>query len=218
MMATVQVTQGQQLVLDGCDWRTYTRLLRTLSRHPAVHLTYDRGTLELMTLTHEHESYGRFLGRLAVTLTEELGLPIKDGGSTTLRRRRKQRGLEPDECYWIAHEPQVRGKLQLDFRIDPPPDLAMEVDITHSSLDRLSIYAALGVPEIWHFDGQTLTFFVLGASGRYTPAPFSLALPFLKPDDLLPFLAMRATQDENAVARAFRTWVRQQLPPAAPTP
>src|ERR1700687_4731675 len=90
----------QRLLLYAVDWRTYTRLLRALDgRH--LRLTYERGTLEFMTLTHEHESGARFLGRLAVTLTEELGLPVKAGGSTTFRRRIKKRGLEPDDCFWI---------------------------------------------------------------------------------------------------------------------
>ena len=82
------------------------------------------------------------------TLTQELHLPFHLGRSTTLRRRRKQRGLEPDDCYWIAHASDMRGKTAFNSRTDPPPDLAIEVDITHSSLDRMAIYAKLRVPEV----------------------------------------------------------------------
>jgi Uma2 family endonuclease len=210
--STLAPAAEQRLVLPGSDWRTYTGLLRALEGHPAVRLTYDRGVLELMTLSHEHESYGRFLGRLVVTLTEELGLPIKEGGSTTFRRRRRRRGLEPDNCYWIQNEPAVRGKLQLDLRTDPPPDLAIEVDVSHSSLDRLGIYAALGVPEVWRYDGKALTFHVL-AGTAYTAASHSPTFPFLAPADVLRFLALRASRDENDVVREFRAWVRQQVPP-----
>ena len=163
-MSTVQATpvsSEQRLVLEDVSWRTYERLLRIFDERPAIRLTYDRGCLEIMTISHEHESYGRFLGRLVVTLTEELGLLLKEGGSTTFRRRHKQRGLEPDNCYWIESEPQVRGKLEIDLTIDPPPDLAIEIDVTHGSLDRLAIYATLGVPEVWRFDGQTLCFHML---------------------------------------------------------
>jgi Uma2 family endonuclease len=172
-------------------------------------MTYDRGVLEIMTLTHRHESYGAFLGRLAVTLTEELLLPIKEGGSTTFKRRAKQRGLEPDRCYWILNEPLVRGKLTIDLGIDPPPDLAIEVDLTRSSLNRMAIYAALRVPEVWRFDGRVLTFHVLDANGAYVVVSHSPIFPQVKPDDLLPFLSMRQQMDENEVIRQFRIWVRQ---------
>jgi Uma2 family endonuclease len=151
-------------------------------------------------------------------LTEELDLPISGGGSTTVRRRRRQRGLEPDNCYWIANEAQVRGKRRLDFRTDPPPDLAIEVDVTHSSLDRMGIYAALRVPEVWRYENQRLTFNVLQSDGNYAEQPRSLAFPLVTPSDLLRFLALRGQMDENAINRQFRTWVRQQLAGGTATP
>jgi Uma2 family endonuclease len=159
----------------------------------------------------EHETNTDFLGCLARALSDELGLPIKGGGSTTLRRRRRQRGLEPDRCYWIANEPAVRGKQTLDLRVDPPPDLAIEVDVTSSSLDRMSIYATLGVPEVWSVDNRTLTFHELGANRTYTPISHSLSFKMLTPADLMNFVAMCANQDENTLLRLFRARVRQQL-------
>src|SRR5262249_54893083 len=149
IMPHVLSSQQQHLVLRDIDWKTYNRLLRAFAERPGIRLTYDRGTLEIMSPSHGHDTDARFLGRLVVTLTEELGLPIKGGGSTTFRRRRRRRGLEPDDCYWIANEPRVRGKRKINLRVDPPPDLCIEVDVTHSSLNRLSIYAALNVPEVW---------------------------------------------------------------------
>jgi Uma2 family endonuclease len=169
-MATVQSLPEQRFVLYGVSWRTYSRLLRAFADRPGVRLTYDRGTLELMTLSHEHENRGHLLGRLVVTLTEELKLPVKGGGSTTFRRRKRQRGLEPDECYWIATEALVRSKDRIDLRRDPPPDLALEIDITHSSLNRLAIYAALAIPEVWRLEGTSLACYLLGSDGRYTVA------------------------------------------------
>jgi Uma2 family endonuclease len=151
------------------------------------------------------------LGRFVVVMTEELTLPIKAGRSTTLRRRPKQRGLEPDDSYWIATEPRVRGKRRIDLRVDPPPDLAIEVDVTSSSLDRMGIYAALAVPEVWRLDGPVLTFHVLGADGRYAERPHSAAFPQVTPSDLIGFLSLRSTLDENAVVRQFREWFRQRL-------
>src|SRR5436190_24394279 len=108
-MATVKkVLPKHRLVLYDVEWRDYERFLRLFSDRPGVHLTYDRGILEIMTLSYLHESFGHIVGRLIVVLTEELGLPIKGGGSTTFRRRKKKRGLEPDECYRIQSEGRVR--------------------------------------------------------------------------------------------------------------
>ena len=210
-MATVQIPPEQRLLLPSVAWRTYGRLLRVFEDRPGVRLTYDRGALEIMTLSHGHEKLGRLLGRFVIVLTEELNLPLQSGGSTTLRRRKRRRGLEPDECYWIASEPLVRHKDEIDLRHDPPPDLAMEIDVTRSSLDRLTIYAALRVPEVWRYDGQVLTFHVLGADGLYTEASHSLAFPKLTPADLVGFLNLRGSMDENAIVRQFRQWVRQHF-------
>jgi Uma2 family endonuclease len=219
-MSTVQIPivadRAQTLVLPSIDWRTYTGFLHALSKNH-LRITYDRGTLEIMTLTHEHESDARFLGRLALTLTEELQLAVKAGGSTTFRKKLKRRGLEPDDCFWIASEALVRGKRKIDLRVDPPPDLAIEVDITHSSLNRMSIYATLGVPEIWRYDGKSLTFNELQTDGRHAKVAHSRAFPLVTPADLMNFLAMRGQLDENAVIRQFRAWIQQRSSSGGPT-
>jgi Uma2 family endonuclease len=211
----------ERLLLEGVDWRTYTRFLHIFAERPAYRLTYDRGALEIMSPSPEHEFDAELLGRFAVVLTEELSLPIKSGGSTTIRRRRKQRGLEPDRCFWIANEAAIRGKRRLDLRVDPPPDLAIETDVTSSSLDRMSIYATLGVPEVWRLDNRTLTFHALGAKRSYSAVSHSLSFPLVTAADLMPFLALCASQEENSVLRQFRAWVRQQMAAggtAPPTP
>jgi Uma2 family endonuclease len=119
--------------------------------------------------------------------------------------------LEPDNCYWIAHEPRVRGKRKIDLQMDPPPDLAVEIDIARSSLDRLGIYAALGVPEIWRFDGRTLTFHLLGPDGRYEARTYSRAFPQLTTAVVARFVALEGKMDQNAIIRKLRLWVRQHL-------
>src|SRR5207302_1952645 len=147
---------------------------------------------------------------LVFVLTEELGLPLKRGGSTTLRRRLRRRGIEADECFWIANAQRMAGRRRLDLRTDPPPDLAIEVDVSHSSLDRLGIYAALGVPEVWRLDGDTLTFHVLGGQRTYASAAVSRSFPLVGPADLLGFVQQaRQAGNENPVVQQFRAWVRQ---------
>jgi Uma2 family endonuclease len=121
-------------VLYDIDWKTYTRLLHVFEKsHRRFRLTYDRGTLEIMSPLWQHEGPADLLGCFIVVLTEELDMRRRAGRTVTLRRRRKQRGLEPDNCYWIANAPQVQGKRHLDLRVDPPPDLAMEIDVTRRS-------------------------------------------------------------------------------------
>jgi Uma2 family endonuclease len=193
------------------DWRTYTRLLRIFEDRPGDRLTYDRGELEIMSPRMEHDDDGRFFGALVVALGDELGLPLKHGGSVTLRRRARQRGIEADESFWIANAPRMAGRRHLNLRTDPPPDLAIEVDVTSSSFNRLSIYAALGVPEVWQLEGSTLSFYVLGAKRRYTSAAASRSFPIVTPADLLEFVQQaRQAGDEIAVLRQFRAWVRQR--------
>jgi Uma2 family endonuclease len=216
-MATASFPRGQRFVLHGVAWGTYSRMLRALADRPGVRLTYDRESLELMTPSYEHENQGHLLGRFVIVLTEELGLPVNGGGSTTFRRRRRKRGLEPDECYWIAYEARVRGKTTIDLRLDPPPDLCLEIDVTHSSLNRLGIYAALQFPEIWRLENQDLVCYLLDA-GQYVVSPASRAIPGLVVAELTPFLRLAGQQDENAIVRQFRAWVRQQFPTSSGTP
>jgi Uma2 family endonuclease len=210
-MATVSLPAKQRVLLPGINWHTYTALLRAFGEHHRVRLTYDRGMLEIMSPRFDHEIDADLLGRFVVVLTEELGLPIQAGGSTTLRRRRARRGLEADRCWWITSAPRMRGKRKLDLRIDPPPDLALEVDVTQSSLNRMTIYATLAVPEIWRLDSQGLTFHHLQADGKYAARDHSVAFPKLAPADLARFLALRAAQDENQVVRDFRAWVQKNI-------
>jgi Uma2 family endonuclease len=210
-MAMTQARSGQHLVLDGIDWRTYSRLVRAFAGRPAVRLSFDRGRLEIMHPLAEHETAAYLLGRFIDTLTEELRLPVKAGRSTTFRRRRRQRGLEADNSYWIANEAKVRGKQSIDLRVDPPPDLAVEIDLTHSSVDRMGIYAALRVPEVWRLDEQGLTCHILGSDGAYELAPHSRAFPQLKLADVEAFMGLRYREEDNTIVRLFREWVRSHL-------
>ncbi len=211
-MATAQTApRANQLVLYDVDWKTYGRLLRAFAERPGVRLTYDRGSLEIVILSYGHESHGYLLARIVDTVSEELGLPIAGGGSTTFKRRKKKRGLEPDKCFWITHEAQVRGKDRIDLRVDPPPDLVIEVDVTHSSLDRMSIYAVLGVPEVWRYTKNCLSIHLLGADGKYGVDSPSAVFPGLTAAALTPFLSLRGKEDDNAIVRKVRTWVRQQI-------
>jgi Uma2 family endonuclease len=198
--------------LCDVDWATYTRLLRIFADRPRMRLTYDRGELEIMSPVLEHDNDDRMLGQFVVILTDELGLPMMPGGSTTMRRRKRRKGIESDECFWIANAHRMEGRRRLDLRTDPPPDLAIEVDVTRSSMDRMGIYAALKVPEVWRLEGDVLTFNVLDEHGVYQQAETSRSFPGLRPADLLPFVQeARRGGNQNPLLRRFRAWVREDL-------
>jgi Uma2 family endonuclease len=173
-------------------------------------MTYDNGWLEIMSPLHSHEQYGALLRQLIEAYTEALSIPRHSGGMTTFRRKAKKRGLEPDACYWIQNERRMRGRKEFDPEVDPPPDLAIEVDITSSSLDRMSIYASLGVPEVWRFDDETLTINLLQSNGKYAPSTRGRALPGLPPDEVMRFLRLSDQQEETSLIRSFRSWARKQ--------
>ena len=221
MSTAPPATSRSPAVLHDIDWRTYSRLLRIFAERRGFRLTYDRGTLEIMSPLWTHEAPSKLIGRFIDALTEELNLPCRMGGSVTLRRRRKRRGLEPDNCYWIASAQRMQGKRDLDLRTDPPPDLAVEVDVTSSSVDRMSIYAALGVPEVWRFSTGAVSFHILQA-GTYHVRSNSLSFPQLISADLPPFLSQWGQTDDTTIARQFREWVQQQMLkrplPAPPSP
>jgi Uma2 family endonuclease len=206
---------AQSIVLEDIDWRNYRRLLKVFDGRPGIRLTYDRGTLEIMTTSPEHELLKRLLGRFIEALADELSIDIAGYGSMTFRRPRK-RGLEADQCYWITYEAQMRGRSQIDLRTDPPPDLVVEIDITSSSLDRMAAYAVLGVAEVWRLDAQGLTFQLLRPDHTYAEGAASRAFPFLRPTDLAGFLAQRTQISETALLREFRTWVRQRTAGGSP--
>jgi Uma2 family endonuclease len=200
--------QGEtRVVLRGIRWSTFESLLSD-SDHRAAHFTYDRGHLEIMSPSASHERLKCLLRRIVRTTTEELDIPIRSSGSTTLRNRSNDRGLEPDECYYVANEAQVCGRDEIDLRVDPPPDLAIEVDISISSLDQLSIYADLGVPEVWLYDGTTLKVHQLQPDDKYVQQARSPSFPFLPLDEIERFLARRNETDETTWIRSFRAWMK----------
>jgi len=204
MVISQRSFQGEtRTILQGVRWPTYQALVQDLAETAGKRLAYDQGTLEIMTPLPEHEVNKRLLGRMVETATEVLGLEIYSLGSVTWSREDLQRGIEPDECYYITQEATMRGRLSFDLSVDPAPDLALEIDITSSSLNRLGIYALLGVKEVWRFDGQDLLIYVL-CNGDYEVQEQSQVLPVLKKSDLLGFLSKRGEVAENALLREFR--------------
>jgi len=202
-------SRPRPLVLSGVSWKTYEALLEEIGQAgQKLFLTYDQGRLEIMAPSPFHEKYKALIGRLIELMCLELDIPISNFGSMTCKREGVARGLEPDNCYYIQNQQLVGTRFELDLSIDPPPDLAIEMDYSPHALDRDSIYSQLGVPEIWTFDGQFLRGIGRNADGQYEPLEYSRAFPFLRLSDVERFLRMAPGTNDNDVVKAFRDWVR----------
>lgn len=198
----------QRCVLPDVTWESYLKIGDIFADRPALRLTYDRGRLEFMTTSSTHERYKRWFARFVETIAEELSKPIMPGGSMTFQREDLERGFEPDDSFWIANETAVRGRLTWIPDQDPPPDLMLEIEISRSALNRMAIFAAFRVPEIWCFDGEEVRIYLLQADGAYQRSETSLAFPSIPVQELARFLKLIETTDYLSAVAAVRAWVR----------
>jgi len=211
-METVNSPAEQRVILHNVRWETYERLLAEHADSSAPRFTYDRGELEIMSPSPEHERVNRRLAQLVLALTEEMGVEAEDLGSTTFRREDLKRGFEPDSCFYIENEELIYGKDRVDLSVDPPPDLVIEIDITSPSISKLPIYAQMGVPEVWRYDGEHLTMWKLEGS-RYTEITESLALPSLTNAVVSDFAEKSKTTKRTTWLMAVREWAQSHAHP-----
>ncbi len=199
----------RRFVIHGLDWEAYDKILDAIGdRH--IFVTYDRGSLEFMSPSSFHEVCKVWLRRLPEIAAEEAKLKYWCFGSTTLRRMDLDQGLEPDECYYFHRCPPITTT-HLDLNANPPPDLALEVDITRSSLDRHGIYAALGISELWRFNGTSLEFYSRNDAGGYDAVERSPTFPWLNPAEVIELLRQKVMLDQITLNRTIRALVRKQL-------
>jgi Uma2 family endonuclease len=212
--STLQVTslarQGENRVaLKGLSWLAYQQILNALPQSRAARLTYDRGILEITMPLEKHESSSRLIELFIRILVLELGgMKLKTMGSTTMNREDLQRGAEPDCAYYIQNQPKVAGKT-VDFMQDPPPDLVVEVDITHTDIDKNAFYASMGIPEFWRFNGQELKIYAL-QKASYVECDRSPTFAWMQKEYLYSLLE-EAQQDEVAAEIKFRAFVKESL-------
>ena len=199
---------GQGVILHNVSWETYEGLIADHTDSSAPRFTYDRGELEIMSPSPEHEKFNRRIAQLVLALAEEMGLEAEDFGSTTFRREDLERGFEPDSCFYIRNEESVRGKPRIDLSTDPPPDLVIEIDITSPSINKLPIYARMGVPEVWRYDGEKLE--ILRREGEgYVESAESDSLPRLTATVLSGFVRESKTTRRSMWLKAVRGWARE---------
>lgn len=204
-----EARERQLLRLSAVTWDDYEKYQELFDHQRGFRLAYDRGVLEILSPTLAHDGDSRFLGDLVRSATMILALPARRGGSTTMRSALIDRGIEPDDCFWIENAARMAGRRELDLTIDPPPDLAIEVHVTRSSLNRFAIYAAFGVGELWRLDKDRLTFHLLQDDETYSVSARSGIFPQIDADGLMNFfVAARTAVNQNTVIHEFEEWLR----------
>lgn len=203
------VPPGHQLLLKNVNWQQFQDILKNLGESRSARLSYSQGTLEIMTPLPEHEDDKVIIGDLVKAILEEMDIEFRSLGSTTFENEAMGQAVEPDDCFYIQNEAQIRGKKRLNLEIEPPPELAIEIDIT--SRTKFNNYQELGVTELWRYNGKKIEINIL-QSGKYVQSGTSLAFPYLPIADVLhDFVEQSKVRGRNATMKAFRAWVREQL-------
>jgi Uma2 family endonuclease len=208
-MTTLISPTEQAVLLDGVSWTTYEALLADGGDHRPTRIAYDQGLLEIMTPSFEHEHIKAIVATIVETILDTQDLDYVPAGSTTFRRQGLRRGFEPDASFYIEHATQVRGLTTIDLIRDPPPDLVIEIDITHPSLDKFPINAALGVPEIWRYNGERTQIYRLVDTG-YTEVDASTVVPGLTSYQLTDFVQAGLQQPRPVWRRHIQAWAETQ--------
>ncbi|NET36284.1 MAG: Uma2 family endonuclease [Cyanothece sp. SIO1E1] len=195
----------RRVVFSHLNWQRYQAIRHALGESCNARLTYTQGTLEITMPLEDHEFAVRLIELFIRVLVVELGMKLKTMGSTTLEREALERAAEPDNAYYIQNQSLVAGR-RVDLEQDPPPDLIVEVDITHTDIDKLKLYASMGIPEFWRYNGEIWRIYQLQEHG-YTEVGTSPTFPMVTKSRLYEFLA-QARQDEVEAELSLRDWVR----------
>ncbi|MCT7965376.1 Uma2 family endonuclease [Laspinema sp. D1] len=200
---------GTQFLIYDVSWPMYEQLLEEYAENPGVRINYSQGVVEVMVPLPEHEDDKIIISNLVEVLLEEIDIEFRNLASTTFKSEKMQQGLEADSCFYIENEAAIRGKKRIDLTVDPPPDLAIEIDITARS--RFNNYQALGVKELWRFDGTRLEINVL-QGGQYVQVSESPHFPGLPLSEVIPqYLEQSKVEGRNRAIKAFRAWVRGRI-------
>jgi len=209
-METTRAIAEQRVVFHHISWQTFKAMLTEIGEDRTSRLIYDQGTLEIMTPLMSHEQSNRLIERLIYVLVEEMGLNLVTTGSTTLERPDLERGAEPDSSYYIQNESLMRDREEIDLTQDPPPDLVLEVEYSRSSVDKLRLYASMGVPEFWRYNGHVLRIYRLDGE-QYQLGENSPTFAPVAASEIPRFIEEAKKIGEVAMIKSFRAWVRQQL-------
>lgn len=210
-LSQIDVQPGQRLVLKDISWDDFEQILAELGDRRASRIAYYKGILEIMVPLAGHEDGKVIIGNLVEILLEELDIEFRNLGSTTFKQQNMNAGVEPDACFYIQNEAAIRGKERIDLNFDPPPDLAIEIDLTSDSEIKKNSYAAIGVPELWIYDGRSLKFYIL-QDRQYMTTEKSQIFPNLPIIEVIPqYVTQSKVEGRNVAIKAFRRWIAEHL-------
>jgi Uma2 family endonuclease len=206
----------QRIVLPGLSWEEYVAINDAIVERPNIRMFYCDGRLTLLTESRKHGWYGERLGQLVVELATGLKMIIEDAASATFRRRAKKGGVEGDKTFYFGeHAVRMKGSQDIDLNVQPPPDLAIEVEVSHSADDAVITWGRLGVPEVWRFDpiAMECSFWSRRPDGTYDRIERSLAFPALTPDDVVEQMRRADELGMGEWYSNLRRWVRKVIVP-----
>ena len=207
-ISQIETLAGQSTILHEIDWQQFESILHDLGDKRRSRIAYLNGVLEIVMPLPEHEKIKVLISYFVQVMMDEMEIDFEGFGSTTFKRIDKLAGLEPDDCFYIQNNVAMRGIRKLDMTIDPPPDLAIEVDVT--SKTKFDVYRVLGVPELWLYD-QTLKIYIL-RDGEYVESELSPIFGDIPIRDVIPqFLEMSLSQGRSTAMKAFRVWMQENL-------
>ncbi|MDF5726866.1 MAG: Uma2 family endonuclease [Rhizonema sp. PD38] len=206
-MVIISTPGETRTTLENISWQTFKTMLAEMGSERKNRLAYDDGIIEIMSPLMPHENSNRVIEVFVGVLCEELGLEIKRAGSLTLTREDVERGSEPDSSYYIQNESLVRNKENIDLSEDPPPDLVLEVEYSRPKIDKLRLYASLGVPEFWRYNDSVLRVYRL-YDKEYSEVQLSPTFFPVPVTEIPRFIQETRNTGEMATTRAFRHWVR----------
>lgn len=216
-MVTTTLTPPQKQVhaeplvtLRGISWQTYKSLMIDAGDNRAWRIAYTEGVLEIRMPLTQHEEPKRLIESFVEAVVDELGIEIRSLGALTLEREDLTRAVEPDTCFYIANESIVRGLKDIKLPENPPPDLVVESDYTSSSLNKFTLYASLGVPELWRYRKNNLEVHQL-IEAEYKQVNNSVAFPFLPIAEMTGFMEQSNTIGQRAAVRLFRKRIGEIL-------
>ena len=214
MSTTMIAIAPDPCVCFPATWEIYTALVALRGDGSRPKYIYVDGRITVVSPSHNHEAVKKRIGWMIEHLLTRMIIDFHPAGSTTLLKSQRPRaGTEADESYYLTNIDRVVGKKDLFMGVDPPPDLVVEVVVSHSAADALEVYRRIGVREVWVYHDGGLEFLVLGADGTYHASPTSALLPPLAAADLAPWVDRLDPKGERQIRRDFRAWVAATLPP-----
>jgi Uma2 family endonuclease len=204
---------GDSVLLHGISWKLYCKL-RKMPENRSIRMTFDQGELEIMSPSAEHEGIASMIGDVIKIWTLENKIRTRSCRTLTIRRSLLERGFEPDNCYYVQHEPQMWNKKKINFKVDPPPDLAIEVEVTRELGKKAEIYAAFRVPELWCWSKNTLRVLELSKEGAYVARDTSICFPTFPVAKVQEIIRELGADHEMDLLLSFRDWVRANVQPS----